>query len=328
MSKDFDGQYYRKSDLFVDYYSGNRGGRTEFSDKEEYKIVDQFDSSYWSGLHMDVYLGKVHMPEIIQMSYQIVETVKPYWGYASYIPHRLHHGSRIVQGEFSLNFKRFGYMFSLLRVLREKEDQRTAISDRGTQTLGSDGTWYSNPVVYANQPWGPDSNTKLSTEQFNGDQLAKYVKDRKRSQYLNEGAVNAYAPRVARNAGMYEVAPEGFNVSIVFGGNIPQPVALRFVSDSDAYTAENGVVEDPAVDPHIIGTGLMLMGVSIMSNPVTINDDGRPVMETYSFMAKDVRPMTPREIGRNDKNRKAAEQMMRESGGGGKRITPGTKTDS
>lgn len=314
----------------MDNYSKQlpKGQRNEYVNREEYKIVDQFDSSYWTGLNMDVYLGRVHAPEVIQISYQVVETVKPYWGYASYVPHRLHHGSRVVQGELSMNFKRFGYMFSLIRVLKEKEDQRAAVKESSSETLGSDGTWYSNPVVFANQPWGPDSNTSFSTEQFNGDQLAKYVKDRKRTQFLTESNVNSYAPRVARNAGMYEVAPEGFNLSIVFGGNIPQPVALRFVSDSEMYTAESGVVQESSIDPHIIGTGLMLVGVSIMANPVTINDDGRPVMETYSFMARDVRPMTPREIGRHDLNQKAADKMKREAGGVGKRVTPGTKTSS
>lgn len=311
-----------QTDLYVNYARAiGRGGNVQ---REEYKIIDQFDSSYWTGLNLDAYLGTVHVPEIIQLSYQIVETVKPYWGYASYVAHKLHHGSRLVQGEFSLNFKRFGYMFSLLRALRANEDRLSAVPVSTSRTAEGD-TFFDNPITYTNQPWGPDSNTKLATNSFTGDALAKYVRSRKRAQFLEEDRVNTYQPTVAHNAGLYEVNDAGFNLAIVFGSNLEQSTTLRWESGTDRYVAQSAVIQDSSVDPHIIGTGLMFTGVSIMSNPVTINDDGRAIMETYSFMARDLRPMTPREIGKTGREKQATEKAVQEAGSLDKRITAGTR---
>jgi hypothetical protein len=63
--------------------------------RDGFKLVDQFDSSYWSGTELEVYANNILL-DSVQVSYQVYERTQPYWGYASYIPDRIHHGNRLI----------------------------------------------------------------------------------------------------------------------------------------------------------------------------------------------------------------------------------------
>jgi hypothetical protein len=57
--------------------------------REPYFLVDQFDSTYWSGLSVSVYAGPFLLDEAVSIQFQVSESVTPYYGYANYTAQRM-----------------------------------------------------------------------------------------------------------------------------------------------------------------------------------------------------------------------------------------------
>lgn len=258
---------------------------------EDWKLVDQFDSTYWSGLDVQIFANNILIDEAIQVSYAISEQTRPYYGYASYVPDRIYHGARLIQGELSLNFKRDGYLFSLLNLLRQQSN--TNIWLPGRNYVGGDATIAETnpPLPYNNAPWGPQLWEQAKTEGVDPKVINAMITKYRSSR---EGKVYEYEPTVQERAGMFETKVDGFDINVVFGANLSAAHTLRYI-DGDSYDvtlADGTKYPDGAVIQEkqgaLASTGIKLIGVSIMGLARTINDDGRPIIETYSFHAKDI----------------------------------------
>lgn len=262
---------------------------------EEWKLVDQFNSAYWSGLDVQIYANNILLTEAIQVNYIVTEQVRPYYGYASYIPDRLYHGSRIIQGELSLNFKRDGYLFSLLDLLRNQREENVWLPTSPPSKEASNSmSEIRPPNPYTTNAWGPQSVSKIKG--IIDPKVAKDLVDRKKAA-TNEATVNSrYEANVPSRAGMFETKTEGFDINIIFGANLNSGMTLRFLSDDsyiadgvDSGFADGAVLQTDANKQGIVAsTGIKLIGISIMGLARSINDDGRPIIETYTFQARDV----------------------------------------
>lgn len=87
--------------------------------KEPWHIIDEFDSTYWSGLDVSIYAGPYLLDEVVNLSFQVAEQVIPYYGYAHYTAQRMHRGQRLITGTFTINFKQSHYLLKVLDKLSE-----------------------------------------------------------------------------------------------------------------------------------------------------------------------------------------------------------------
>lgn len=259
---------------------------------EDWKVIDKFDSTYWSGLDSQVYFDNILINEAIQLSYVVSEQIRPYFGYASYVANRIHHGARIIQGELSMNFKRDGYLFSLLRTIQSQERGSLETSNSSISVGEPEKQFPVKPFEgsFAAQIWDSLNNTGLP-----GNTAKEIVKKGKK---LNEGDVNRVRPTIVKSESIFETRLDGFDIHITFGSNLSAARSLRWIGSDeydlqgiDAQYGEGRVVQEPA--GILASTGLKIKGVSIGGVAKTINDDGRPLIETYSFQAKDIEILHP-----------------------------------
>lgn len=268
---------------------------------EHWKVVDQFDSTYWSGLDVQIYANNVLIDEAIQLSYSISEQVRPYYGYASYVADRIYHGARIIQGELSLNFKRDAYLFSLINFLG-KPGSRAPAADTGNG--GSQSQQKFNPLSFIDSnslPMGIGAEQLTETlastlsSSLAASQKREIVDAYKRAN-IREDTVIKNTPKIKTDSGIFQVGERtGFDLSIIFGANLSSQLSLKMAGDE--YEVINGQEEivDGTVEstPGIFtSTGIRLKEVSLMGLAKTINDDGRPIIETYNFLAKDIEILT------------------------------------
>lgn len=267
------------------------------STHEEWKIVDRFDSTYWSGLDAQVYFNNILINEAIQVSYMVSEQVRPYYGYASYLPTRIHHGARIIQGELTLNYKKDGYLFSLLQKIREQDTTDIAFGFESNRNLNTSPE-IRQPIKYGDT-YGGEIWQQLATGEFTGDVVKTIVDSASKERILNEGDVTSEPFGVPIRKGIFETRLEGFDLNIVFGTSLTDAKKLRWIGADeyeldplDGSYADSVVTQDNQMANYHVGGGMKIVGVSIAGMSKTINDDGRALLETYSFTARDLVPLT------------------------------------
>lgn len=246
---------------------------------EKWRIVDQYNTTYWSGLDIRVYFNNFRIDQATQVSYQIIEQVRPVYGYASFVADRMVQGQRLVAGEITLNFKREGYLFSLINALSSQEQW----------LVGSNGSTV-NPLQTAATEYGLfnyNANTiqDLKNGNYKGRNLSKIVEDVYQKELLNP-ASDIFPAQVKNDNAMFFSKKEGFDINIIYGAQVKSELTLRYDGSGNSYpditkNVESRLDNRPA-------TGIKIVGAYLSSSAKTISDDGRPIMETYSFQAKNV----------------------------------------
>jgi hypothetical protein len=155
-------------------------------------------------------------------------------------------------------------------------------------------TQYTSPVKYTNYAWGPQSSQQIATQEFTAEQAEAFVAGKKRAR--SAAAVNKNVGIVQQNAGMFATSVAGFDLNLIMGGGLANARRLRFEVDEDKYYADGSIMALPPTNPVAVGTGLKIIGVEIMSESMGMPDDGRPFMQTYAFVAKDIIPLAPTDI--------------------------------
>jgi len=247
---------------------------------EQWKVVDRFDSTYWSGQDVRVYANNIRLEEAVQVSYQIIEPIRPVYGYASYVADRMVHGQRLIVGELSVNFKKDGYIFSLISALKREENWLT----------GSRNNESNNPVSAVGTEYGLfryDQTTidAIRSGSYKGRTLSKIVDQVYNDDLLDSGGGN-YSPIILNEAPMFRTKEEGFDLNITYGTQIKSEQVLRF-SGTDNMTPSITNTHEPKLNTKI-PTGLKIIGVSLGGVTKVIGDDGRPIMESYTFQARNI----------------------------------------
>lgn len=253
---------------------------------EEWKIVDKFDSTYWSGLDVQVYANNYHLDEAIQVNYVISEQVRPYYGYSSYTPDRIYHGSRLINGEISFNYKRDGYLFNLLKKLQIPSlwDSDEIVQ----QTLTPETKPAPGPLMPPTI--GANLLATLASSNLPAD-VANSMMTRMKERPVQKNIYTAVTQTSPLRA-LFETTVDGFDLRIIFGANLDTGQTLRSV-DGTSYEVkplehrfkDMQLAEDSGI---ATGTGIQINGVEIAGISKTINDDGRPIIETYAFHARDI----------------------------------------
>lgn len=260
---------------------------------EHWKVVDVVDSTYWSGLDVEYFIDNIRLDDAIQISYQVTEQTRPYYGYSSYVADRIHHGARLISGELTVNLKHTSHMHKILDMVRA-----------GASTASfPDITWEENieEPTLDNATISVDTRLGPASGLFWADPDEVWRKGqsiRGRLPFMDLRALPDMHPVVSRDMGVFETRRDGFELRIVFGG--------KLVKGHKLVSLENGMYETQGVVREELGVvgstgvspkhGIAITGVSFGASAQTISDDGRGIVETYSFMGKNIYILRPEEI--------------------------------
>lgn len=233
------------------------------------------DSGYWNGMSCKVYASNVLIEETIQVNYMVVEQIRPYYGYAAYTADRICHGTRSVNGELTINFKQDGYLFALLDFLTNQSQGNIAIPK---PSKPQNTTLPVSPDIFS-------GTQSISVNKLSNPNTAKqFVTARKANQTQVAQPTNTIDLNVTQ--GLFQTKDQGFNLDILFGANMSAAQILRL--SSAGYSTMTAPSYKNLDDPSK-GTGIRLVGVEIQGISRAVGDDGRPINETYSFMARDIK---------------------------------------
>lgn len=270
---------------------------------DRFRLVDSFDSSYWSGKDVQVFADDVIIDDAFQVTFQVMEQVRAYYHYSHYESTRMHHGTRVITGELSVNFKRSGYLYSLLSYLRQNDAQTQA--SRYFPEPQKEPSGYSpefrkrlsgyfpkfqqeRPTVpFVEEAWGPPDLSRL--RDVNATELRRILDEKDKltaenTRWVEQGELSKrYAPTVQTSSGVFETRFGGFDLNIIYGASVDGGQALRYYDDDD-YTLGHSAAAIAYQSQ--VGTGVKIIGVELMGSSTMIDESGRPLTETYAFQAK------------------------------------------
>lgn len=194
-------------------YTNYVNGYSKHKTKDGYTFDSAFFKRYYSSLDAEIYFGNSFVEEVVDINWSITQSQMPLFGFNSYVYDEVALGSRIIQGQFVINFTSPNYLFKLL-----EEAKGESITDMSSYSI---------------------IKTK---EELKVSENSKY-----------KGSINT--------EGKNPLWPQVFDIDIIFG--------------------EKTSTSDPV---HIV-----LEGVMIKDSRMGANLSGEPIMEIYSFIARDIK---------------------------------------
>lgn len=123
---------------FVNYVSSLQGTRAE-----SYAHGTK-SKRYYSSVDAEIYFGDYYIDEITHISYSIEQNVMPLYGYNSYVFDEMAIGSRIINGQFTINFTKSNYLIELLEKLDSSSitmyGEQTSKEDDGEESGATSGS--------------------------------------------------------------------------------------------------------------------------------------------------------------------------------------------
>lgn len=263
-----------------------------------WKTVDQFYQTYWSGLDCRIFANQVLIGEIIELQWSLQEAVAPLFGYHDYVYSTIMHGARRVNGAFKINFVREAYLFELLSTLNTKPSigdtgQPTSLRRTDAFEAAVDGRAdisYLLGLASADgtTPTDNSGRPRLSKDQFNrvANDFEKAIWGKQSPNdptTINNNRVRSTVKNLLEETSSKKARFEldnRFDLRIIFGSVEPGPAQQQQLAGLAGRNKEKTVIP--------VATNTTLTGVAITGNERVIDDSGRPIMEAYQFIARDV----------------------------------------
>lgn len=217
----------------------------------------RFASDYFSGSDIRIYFGDIWVDEITSLQFSMQENVAPIYGYASYTWDKVARGTRQIQGSFNINFKESYYLHSVMNSLSSKMNNATK-----SNPIFSTTQWDKN-VTIEQLMASTGGNFDVMAETFEKS-LWGSSNNASMTSATDKRGDSSYFSRTGANGGESNrrLAEYGFNILISYG-------------------------ESPASSSATF-TGHTLVGVQLTGVSQIIGNDGRPLEEQYTFIAKDL----------------------------------------
>lgn len=274
-----------------------------------------YNSEYFSGAQVSVYIGDVWVDEITSLSFQVEQKRAPLYGYADTYFRDVSKGQVLVQGSFTINFKEAGYLFLIL------DRYQTIMNGRVSLLEGNK----HQSSLYSPGATGPFSADHFALQETietitdnNTDRMSGF--ERLRSLKNLAASLNFVGPltpeeqvkkelRAAVNAKDTGLQLRGYSSHARgFGGigaaeNIYEKFENKiWGSQSNELDKETRRADDPRLNPfdifvsygdfqgddNINHTIRKLSGVHILGTTQQISPDGIPIQEQYSFIARNI----------------------------------------
>jgi len=113
-------------------HSSNRqrlGNKTLFTNLV--KNQNNVNVRYFSGIDAEIYFEDVYIDETVQIAFNVQQQAMPLYGYNSYVYDDIALGSRLVSGQFTINFTKSNYMYQVLDTLTamKNNNQTTTVKN-------------------------------------------------------------------------------------------------------------------------------------------------------------------------------------------------------
>jgi hypothetical protein len=86
-----------------------------------YPIESAKNVKYFSSIDAEIYFGDLFVDDVTEITFQLQQNTMPLFGYNSYVYDDIALGSRIIQGQFAVNFTKAGYMYEILETLYKSQ---------------------------------------------------------------------------------------------------------------------------------------------------------------------------------------------------------------
>lgn len=236
----------------------------------EYQV---FSSEYFSAADVKLYFGDIWVDEVTTLNFQLQEEVMPIYGYNSYTFDAAARGKRLVQGSFGLNFTSVGY-------LQEIVSNANAIYYALEQ---GEKKGIISPAHYEKMKLS-DILTKLGKQSFND------VADEYEAAIWGTAADNSEQLSYA-NRPYFRQDQMGFDIRIQYGA---VSEATGYV-DGRFYQKVNEEAPNITVD---VLNGVQLTGM--IKQGIGTEAAGAPIMEHYSFIARDFNGVSMAQMARQN----------------------------
>jgi hypothetical protein len=227
-----------------------------------------YDSDYFTGCQVSIYVGDVWVDEIAHFQLELSQMKTPIYGYASELWDTIALGPKLVRGAFAINFKEAGYLFAVLLNYRNKVKF-------GKST---DPYVEKNVIMRANierMMSLPEGDARLLQAYYDIASFASEAQKTKKGLDKFESFAELYEDAVwdATSKGKFETRTgmksrssfvselNGFDIYIQFGD---------FTNEYANHTT------------------LKVENVQLVGKSITIAADDEPLMEGYSFIARDL----------------------------------------
>lgn len=223
----------------------------------EYQL---FGSEYFSAADVKIYFGDIWVDEAISLAFQLQEEVMPIYGYNSYTYDSIARGKRLVQGSFAINLTTVGYLQSII----ENANAIFYALEQGEKSGIISPEYYEEMKL-------SDILTKLGKTSF--DQMAdEYEK-------AIWGVDDAASEQLSYSDRSYFRQDDlGFDIRIQYGA------VSQTANYVDGRFYNNTKTEAPNTTVEVLN-GVQLTG---MNRTISTQDQGAPLVEMYSFIARDL----------------------------------------
>lgn len=210
----------------------------------------EINGQYFSGAQVSVFIGDTWIDDIVSISYQTTHQRQPVYGYGSQHFDLMPKGTILVAGEFSINFREPNYLWMVLeryKTFNPTLTTRSGDSEEKKMSIIKERIRQDN-ITSFNATF-PDDPRRNIQNFFDADvKNAARVKEALSGQFYSK-------PKSARRS--EKMNHNSFSITIGYGDLGPSTVGEKIN------------------DIHIMGKSKL------------VQIDGRPVMETYSFIARD-----------------------------------------
>lgn len=220
----------------------------------------RFSEEYFSGCDVSIYFGDVLVDEIVALQFSMVENVAPIYGYASYTYDAVARGTRIIQGSFRIAFKEDYYIHAITNEIEYGLKSGTIKEGAPFTFKNSYGENTVDGMLKAATHLTPTEFDQLATEY---EKSLWGAGNEAFTTRINEQEHTSYFYPAGRQDNLHK---DGYNIMIVYGA-------------MERENKSNGGINS---------TAKTIIGVQLTGCQQIIDPSGQPILEEYSFMARDL----------------------------------------
>lgn len=212
-------------------------------------MIQNSNIRYFSGSQASLYIGDVWVDEIINYSFTMQHDRAPVYGYGSQHWDFMPRGTIIIMGEFTINFKEPNYLWIILERYKKFKTSGLKRDKNEEEKLKA----IKDDLTVNSQTFAQDTRRNLNAF-FSADiGNLKSVKEAIKLNFNQEG--------LDSNQKKQKEYMNHASFNMVLGYGPPGPGSI----------------------------GERINDIQIMQKTKTLESDGRPITETYSFIARDMR---------------------------------------
>ena len=266
---------------------------------ERFTVANESGMQHYSGSHVRVFFGDIHVAEIDSIGFQLAQNIRPVYGYHSHVWNGLQYGTRLGQGYFQVHLTESAYVPTILALIEKKQRQgkpgmlRVESGPSGSLHLNVGETVAEAVADFAKRGRATGQSWRLLADQYDAARWGHKIAST--TDIKESLAVRGFLPpQPGRNDFAYNpagtsVGSRGFTITLLFGDpdvSLDEALSRKYPSsydkNPDLYGAESS-------DTTIYGTVKQLYNAHVVAGPNTqIDQDGKPIGELYTFICRDI----------------------------------------